>query len=313
MKPDKIVRELKRIWGHMTGLFQAQRMGISASNHIRITENKRSLRIDVDGRVRLRHLEIDLCKGCNLRCKQCTHLSPYRSGYIPATRLAEWFTHWSRKIIPEEVYLLGGEPLLHPELDRVILDSKQIWNRSSLRIVSNGILFSKVSDKVLDAIRTTRIQVILSRHCTDKEGKTTFRNGLKRLDAAGIPYTVRNSYRHWFRQHRENDDGRPIPFDSDAEKAWKICRSKYCVSLAGNRLYKCSILAAVREGVHEGVLDNAWKTILSYQPIEPNASADEILEHLRCDAVAECRICPETVELVTPKQISFELLKRKVA
>ena len=313
MRLNKIVKELKRGWLRVEGLFQAGRMGVSLSDYVRIAENRRHYGIDADGRVRLRHLEIDICKGCNLRCEHCSHLSPYRSGYISATELSEWFDCWNEKIAPEEVNLLGGEPLLHPELDRVILESKRIWNRSVLRLVSNGLLFSRVSDKVLDAIRTTRIHVSLSKHCGGEKSETLFRNGLKRLDAAKIPYTVRDSYRDWMRQHRKNDEGRPIPFDGDAEKAWKVCGSKFCASLAGNRLYKCSVLACMTEGVREGVLDDAWKSVLSYRPLEPSASANDILEHLRQAAVAECRVCPEAAEIITPQQIPVELLKRKSA
>ena len=313
MRFNKIAKELKRGWLRVQGLFRARRMGVDLSNFVRIEENRRCYGIDTTGRVRLRHLEIDICKGCNLRCEHCSHLSPYRSGYVPVAELVEWFTYWNEKIVPEEVNLLGGEPLLHPKLDEVILESKRIWNRSLLRLVSNGLLFPRVSEKILAAIRTTGIHVSLSSHCDDGPNAKSFRSGLKRLDEAGIPYTVRDSRRDWMRQHRENRNGRPIPFDGKAEKAWKACSSKFCASLAGNRLYKCAVLACMTEGVREGALDDAWKTVLSYRPLQPSATAGEILEHLRCTAVAECRICPETVEIIVPRQIALASLKRKVA
>jgi sulfatase maturation enzyme AslB (radical SAM superfamily) len=113
----------------------------------------RAMNLTNDGRVRIKQFEVDIVKGCNLKCKYCTHVSPLRNGYIPLDQLSEWFETWSKKLAPERFFILGGEPLLHPEVEKVILTVGKYWRGSNIIFVTNGMILPKKSDSVFEAIR----------------------------------------------------------------------------------------------------------------------------------------------------------------
>jgi hypothetical protein len=162
--------------------------------------------IDEQGRVRIEHLEVDIVKGCNLKCKFCTHLSPYRHGYIPFQELEEWFKTWSYKLIPDHFDLLGREPLLHPEIDQVILAASKYWKDSQIHLVTNGMILcnenrikkSMIGGKLGDALKQANAVVYISKHYDNDEYNKKFNESLECLEMSGVPFIVRPSLKKWW-------------------------------------------------------------------------------------------------------------------
>ncbi|MDR1141194.1 MAG: radical SAM protein, partial [Planctomycetaceae bacterium] len=157
----------------------------------------RVMGICADGRLRIEHLEVDIVKGCNLKCKFCCHVSPLRKGYIPLEQLSEWFETWSKKVIPDRFVILGGEPLLHPEVEKVILAAGKYWKDSQIQIVTNGMLLPKKSQAVFDALHSVNAQIHVSKHFNDPEYNLKFQESLNCLVKAGLAFHVRSAYKQW--------------------------------------------------------------------------------------------------------------------
>ena len=93
---------------------------------------------------RFRKIYIEITNFCNLKCKFC----------LPTKRKLEYmsldrFKFILDKITPytDLIYLhLKGEPLLHPELDKILLMCAE--NNISVNITTNATLLSKVKDKL---------------------------------------------------------------------------------------------------------------------------------------------------------------------
>jgi hypothetical protein len=271
---------------------------------IRSAEDKGSLYLLDDGRVNIPYFEVDIVRGCNLECEYCTHFSPYRKGIIPAKHILHWFQTWRKKIHPEVIHILGGEPLLHPDLAMIIRESRRIWDGSSLGIVTNGLHLPKVSQDVLNALKESHAWVQISDHSGTDVPFDKVACGIPRLEKAEISYTLRPANKDWYAQYQYNAEGIPIPFQNPPQCAWEICISKNCPLLMNNRLYKCSVLASILEGVQEGALSaGIWKAALSYKPLSPDAEARTILKHLTGQEVKECCICPGQKAFIEPRQI----------
>jgi hypothetical protein len=269
--------------------------------------------ITSDGRIHIEHLEVDIVKGCNLQCKYCSHISPLRKGYIPFEQLSEWFETWSKKVVPDHFTILGGEPLLHPEVDKVILATGKYWKESQIEFVTNGLLLSKQSQCVFDALRAVNAEVHVSKHFDNPEFNLKFQKSIDCLAKTGVPFRIRLAYQKWAETYRiEKSNGinggdQPLPFNSNFNKAWKNCRSpKRCACLSDNLLYRCAAIAAFQDAYKEKIIGHEWSVVNGYQPLSPDCSVYDIFVHLNSGAFPECCVCPEQLNIVKPEQFQLK-------
>ncbi len=264
------------------------------------------LGIDSQRRLRVRHIEVDIVKGCNFKCKYCSHVSPFRKGFVPLEELTSWFETWSKKTVPDEFALLGGEPLLHPQLAEVIATAGECFKDSQLQLVTNAFLIkeSEKMDRIWEALRQTKALVIVSKHFNNKEYNEKFDESIRILAGTGIPFVVRDSHKTWGKAHKM-EKGLPMPFQSDFREAWKHgCTGKTCFSIRDNDLYFCSVLSSLSGAVSEGVVPKEWEVVNGYKPLTPDSSLYEMFSHLHSDAIPVCSICPEKIEITVPEMIN---------
>ena len=271
----------------------------------------KSLFVDKNELVRIRKLEIYLTKGCNLKCRYCSHFNPYRQGIVPTETLIGSMETWSKKVSPKKFGLLGGEPLLHPELNLILKKARECWSNTRLILTTNGLLLPKRGQALLDTLLETRTQVLLSEHLTDQEGIAAFEKGRQMLDEAGVPTVIIPSANRWKEYYFFNEEGKPIPYKSRPEAAWTMCGPNTCFNLTENKLYRCSILANAAQACQEGALGSEWKVTETYSPLLPDASCDEIVRHLFLmkGPLAACTICPENIQFADSLQIPLECPK----
>ena len=75
----------------------------------------------VSGRVRTRSLESHVVDHCNLTCDECCSLSPWLPRWsVSPDDLARDLTLAARVLAPSVFKLVGGEPLLHPDLVELV-------------------------------------------------------------------------------------------------------------------------------------------------------------------------------------------------
>jgi hypothetical protein len=191
-----------------------------------------------------------------------------------------------------------GEPLLHPNLDTVLRESRRFWPRARLDLLTNGLLFPK-QPHILPLLKEMNGYVFISRHFHDAEYLRFFEESLQCLRESGVPFTISPNDRDWRKYYMLDAEGHPVPYDSDPERAWNNCCTKNgCPSLMGNRLYKCAHMAYALLGYRRGMIPDSWKMAASYRPLEADCDSRSLLAHLASEAVPECRICPERYEYV---------------
>jgi GTP 3',8-cyclase len=90
-----------------------------------------------------KNLEVHVVDQCNLDCVACSHESPFmprrmeEPGRLRRALLALW-PHYSAPLVK----LLGGEPMLHPNLNEIIGVIREVTG-ARLRLVTNGTLLYK--------------------------------------------------------------------------------------------------------------------------------------------------------------------------
>ena len=314
----KVVREGTRPFRQLGGYLYRKLSGITLEQ---IAESKSyeehlsEVYIRDDGKVNFPHVDIDIVLVCNLRCCHCNRLSPYRKGFVPTEKIIYWSDTWSKKIRPAEVYIVGGEPFLHPDLTTILIESHKIWSDSVLKIYSNGLLIHQIAPSIFETLKMTKSQVVISDYPGIDLPRERFIAGCVRMEQYGIPYQVTPKEDNWLVQYQQtNKDAVPGPFKSCSRKAWASCYTKRCPSLADNRLYKCTVLASRIAAVNEGAISpTLWKDALTYTPLPPDADAALILKHLRSKEIMECCICPEKQIVTKSRQLPLVQPSRKTS
>ena len=120
--------------------------------------------IEYDDISYLNYLEICINDFCNMNCKGCSHfanLAPkefedYEQMENDFIRLRQIFSHI------DKIRIMGGEPLLNPNLIKYIIMIKQNFPYTDLRIVTNGILLKNISEDLLKCIRENNVMIDIS-------------------------------------------------------------------------------------------------------------------------------------------------------
>jgi len=148
---------------------------------------------------------------CNLKCKSCHHFSCIAEEEIynpadferDAARLAEIT---GAKV--EDVTLLGGETLLHPQINELMLILRKYFPDSVLDVLTNGILLNSMDDSFWKTARKTDAHVSPSFYNVDIDWKSVFNKAEKfgvklmydesniKMELDNLPYFKEQYFHH---------------------------------------------------------------------------------------------------------------------
>lgn len=104
----------------------------------------------------LPYLEYHVADHCNLNCKYCTHYSPLvpQPVYTEYERFAADLRQLKRYIVDIGVIrILGGEPLLNPELGKFIELTRELYPASIITVVTNGMLIDRLDPSLVESMK----------------------------------------------------------------------------------------------------------------------------------------------------------------
>lgn len=119
-----------------------------------------------DGRSRLidgmvippTHLELIVADHCNINCKSCNHASPVmRAWFADPETVYRDYSVLAKYYRPAFIKVLGGEPLMHRQLDAVIRAARASGISDRFVLTTNGTLLDRASDAIWDAVDEVEI------------------------------------------------------------------------------------------------------------------------------------------------------------
>lgn len=94
-------------------------------------------------------LDIHVCEHCNLNCKGCNHYSPLaQPSFCDLDSLKQNLNILKVRGLNnliKSIYLVGGEPLLNPEITEIFRITRAFFPKSIIKVVTNGICLSRNS------------------------------------------------------------------------------------------------------------------------------------------------------------------------
>lgn len=186
---------------------------------------------------RLHRVVIHLTDHCNLNCKGCSHFSNLAApAFADPDRLDAELERLAALFEVTEVYLLGGEPLLHPELETLLRSARRRLPRAKLILLTNGILLPKMGPEFWRTMGEQRITLMYDDYPIQLK-TDLFRERAREHD---VEVDVMEHHDEFFK----------LPIDvsgsQDPADSFARCRTvANCPTLRDGRLYPCAYIAYI--------------------------------------------------------------------
>lgn len=180
-----------------------------------------------------KYFEVHLTEHCNLNCQSCFHFSPLaEEEYADIASFEKDFKRLSElangKI--ESFILMGGEPLLHPQLISFLEVSRKYFPKSFIQLVTNGVLLLEQKDSFWEAMQ--KYNIIL------RPTKYPINIDYNEIEEKAKKYNVFVQY------FNDIKISKKIPIDLEGKlnfrKNYRRCGSKTCYILNKGKIYPCS-------------------------------------------------------------------------
>ena len=198
--------------------------------------------LDIERRAVLTKLEFHVCDHCNLNCVGCAHFAPLYHNVFADVKAFKQDVQQLSKLF-ENIFrfrLMGGEPLLHENLDEFIKVTRRYFPHTRLEIVTNGLLLPRVSPSTWEVIRkngavlnislyppTFRVKGELEELLAKRRIDYSFGSGLEQYNEDGI---IEEFHKNLTTGNKHN----PVA-------AAARCMGDRCHFLRNGQLSKCAI------------------------------------------------------------------------
>lgn len=183
-------------------------------------------------------ISVHIVEHCNLNCRGCDNFSPI------AEKKFECIENFEKDIkrIAElsngelgQLKLLGGEPLLHPQIIRFLKVSRKYLPNTDIKIVTNGILLTSQSEEFWKACKINNIIIVVTKY--------PIKLDFEKMENLAASYGVQYKY---YGNSAVIKYSHKIPLDlkgeQDIYRNFKHCHhANKCVFLRDGKLYPCSI------------------------------------------------------------------------
>jgi organic radical activating enzyme len=271
-------------------------------------------------------VEIMVTQSCNLSCHGCTNYSDIaHKGYLTWEQGRREIEPWLERVIIPDFGILGGEPLMNPDIRNWIRGLREILPNSQIRFTTNGILLAQNFDIVdlLHEIENVVFKIAVHEHNTELEG--TIQQVLDKFEWQEVVefgvkrFKTTNNFRYHIRRPDvfyktfvgPYQDMRP--HDSNPADAFDICCQQTCPLLYNGKLYKCSTNGLLADTLSKFNNPNYtdWEPYLidGLLPTCNNEQLEQFLNNFG-KPHAVCRSCP-TLKDTASSIIHLENVSRK--
>ena len=113
----------------------------------------------------INYIETHLVDHCNLKCRGCSHFSGLApEQYKSFNDFQAEMEQLSRVADVGIIRLMGGEPLLHPQVVEFCEITRSIFPKAEVVLVSNGILLSHLIDDDINRLNQSNIELCISNY-----------------------------------------------------------------------------------------------------------------------------------------------------
>jgi len=178
---------------------------------------------------------------CNLNCKGCSHFAPIVDKHFVSPEIIHKDLLKLANITGNDIPLLdiiGGEPLLHPDLIPIVIDARNIFPNSVIKIVTNGMLLPKQDEQFWIACFENNIELNVTKYPINLD--------FNKIEQTAKEYQV--AYSYFGNSAIETKTMRKNPMDlhgkQDSRNNFLRCSlSNDCFIFREGYIYPCALVA----------------------------------------------------------------------
>jgi MoaA/NifB/PqqE/SkfB family radical SAM enzyme len=235
-------------------------------------------------RLKLLNLDIKLADSCNLCCAYCTQFAPlFKDGTFLSLEDYRRDLNRIRELTDQLKFVrfTGGEPLLNADIIKFFDVTRELFPRTEIRMITNGILLPQQSKAFWLACQKHNVHISISEYPIKIDRETIER----RKNEYGL------DIHYW---GGKSDGWTKTGFDlsggQDAYNNYFDCEtSNDCITLKNGKLYTCGLLS-VTNTFNDHFGQNLAITERDYIDIYKAQNIYEILDFLRTP-MPFCRYC----------------------
>jgi hypothetical protein len=187
-------------------------------------------------------VEVQLVEHCNLNCAHCFHFSPLAEKEFLDIKLfendLERFSYLTNKKLGLFT-LLGGEPLLHPQVAEFMDLTRKYFNTvTRILLVTNGILLYKQQKEFWESAKNNGVIIGVSSY--------PIKIATEKIRELSVKYSVEVTYDGFFKQTPKNMIKLKMDIDGKGDIGENFLRCEFknsCIALKKGRLYTCFMAA----------------------------------------------------------------------
>jgi len=188
----------------------------------------------IGGRVFNRICEVNIVEHCNLRCRSCAHLSPViPKHFVDPDALSSDLTALARSYRVKVLRLLGGEPLLHPNIPDIMVAVRGSHVAEKIEITTNGLLLPRQEPRFWEMVDSVRISLYPGHSLRDDQLDTC-------IDLAHRNNVLLRYRRYQTFQESYSEKGTDDP--SLVKRIYATCNEAHrwrCHTVANGWFFKC--------------------------------------------------------------------------
>jgi len=116
---------------------------------------------------RLSYFVLNILDHCNLRCKGCSHFAAIaEERFVSPDDIKKDLAQMS-KILKGDVArigVMGGEPLLHPQLNEILIATRLAFPKTLIHLVTNGLLLLRQNEDFWRICREQNIVIVNTKY-----------------------------------------------------------------------------------------------------------------------------------------------------
>lgn len=189
-----------------------------------------------NGKVLTKALEYSVSYHCNLRCAGCSHLAPFsQKRFPPLESYCADIERLGQAVHTRKLNLLGGEPLLNPEISTFVKVAKISGIADIVQVSTNGLLLHTMNDEFWEYVDSVQITMYPGYEPKEKYIQIFKERALDsntRLRISAKP------------NMRTTIVTEPHPRDWITDMIFKTCRNAHqhrCHMIHEGKLYKCAV------------------------------------------------------------------------
>lgn len=237
-------------------------------------------------------LDVDVVSHCNLNCASCCHYAPIAESSYLALDTFRRDLHALAAIkgvagFFDALCLMGGEPLLHPDLASLIRAAHEAVPGLQLRVVTNGKLLASAPKALWDAMRATKTDILMTPYPIGVDYSALVElaqaHGVEASVGGGLAQGT--SGEHYFLRTPLDESG-----TCDPAKAFAVCSlGGSTMQLLDGRIYPCN------RGALFGIVNARFGTKFTHESSDylelDTVSSVEQIDIFRRSARPMCRYC----------------------